>query len=100
MRYNFCMESILIKNCEPCQVRKEAAISRPLRVPQECLFLWPIEKIRTGKSRWETKSLPAGLFCRGGKMAVRQSIQEESRMLSRDAGSGCQAKDVKVPAML
>ena len=33
-------------------------------------------------------------------MAVRQSIQEESRMLSRDAGSGCQAKDVKVPAML
>ena len=25
---NFCMESIPIENCEPCQVRKEAAISR------------------------------------------------------------------------
>mgnify|MGYP006964168564 FL=1 len=55
---------------------------------------------KDGKVPLGNEKSPSGTFCRGGKMAVRQSIQEESRMLSRDAGSGCQAKDVKVPAML
>ena len=32
-----CMENILIKSYEACQVRKEAAISKHLRVPWECL---------------------------------------------------------------
>lgn len=33
--------SCAIGVCEPCQVRKEAALSGSSYVPQECLRLWP-----------------------------------------------------------
>lgn len=76
-----------MESCEPCQVRKEAAISRSLRVPQECLFLWPIEKIRTRKPGGKQKSFPPGFFVlwKNGGSAVH-SVQGQIAVLSLRLG--------------